>query len=150
MQITPEKIASMPAEEVDGLFRSGEVGQIPDGDAEGRAIFFPGKGIEPWIGRTVRALAWKGKVVSSRKQELKNKISPFGIPAVAADVYWDRSWFDGGECIVLDYSRRSLLAHFVRDEIRRVAPGLYLGLVYWRRRRLIYFTLQFPQRGQSA
>ena len=44
---------------------------------------------------------------------------------------------------MLDYSKRSLLAKFVRDEIRRVAPGLYLGLVYLGKKRLIYFTLQF-------
>jgi hypothetical protein len=44
---------------------------------------------------------------------------------------------------VLDYSKRSLVARWVRDEIRRVAPGLYLGLVYLKRTRLIYFTLQF-------
>jgi len=65
------------------------------------------------------------------------------VHAIAADVYTGRSWFDGADCIVLDYSKRSLLARFVRDEIRRVAPGLYLGLVYLGKKRLIYFTLQF-------
>jgi hypothetical protein len=88
-------------------------------------------------------VAWKGKIVSARSQMLKNRILPTGVPAIAADVYKAPSWFDGFDCIVLDYSKRSLLARFVRDEIRRVAPGLYLGLVYLGKKRLTYFTLQF-------
>ena len=31
---------------------------------------------------------------------------------------------------MLDYSKTSLIAHWIRDEIREVSPGIYLGLVY--------------------
>lgn len=31
------------------------------------------------------------------------------------------------ECIVLDYARTSRLAHWVRDEMREIAPRLYFG-----------------------
>lgn len=143
MSITAQSIAQLPRDEVDQLFRAGEVGQIPDGDAVGTAIFFPATPFEPVLERLVQSLAWSGKVVSARTRDLKNKISPLGVQAIAADVYTGRSWFDGADCIVLDYSKRSFLAKLVRDEIRRVAPGLYLGLVYWGSTRLIYFTLQF-------
>jgi hypothetical protein len=134
----------MSPSQVDQLFRTGEVGQIPDGQAEGTAIFFPGNPAEPLVERLVHKVAWQGKVVSAQERSLKNLISPVGVPAIAADVYTGRSWFDGADCIVLDYSQRSIVARWVRDEIRRVAPGLYLGLVYLRNTRLIYFTLQFP------
>jgi hypothetical protein len=143
MPITVEEISRMPAGEVDRLFRSGEVGQIPEGAADGTAIMFPGSPLEPWVERLVRSIAWQGKVVSAPHRELKNRILPLGMQAIAADVYPDRSWFDGNECIVLDYSKRSFVARWVRDEIRRVSPGLYLGLVYLKRTRLLYFTLQF-------
>ena len=143
MAITVQEISRMTADEVDQLFRQGEVGQIPDGKAEGTAIFKPGGPAEPALQRLVRAIAWQGKVLNVRSGSLKNRILPFGTRAIAAEVYRDRSWFDGEECIVLDYSRRSIVARWVRDEIRRVAPGLYLGLVYLKRARLIYFTLQF-------
>ena len=53
------------------------------------------------------------------------------------------SWFDGRESIVLDYSRTSLIAHWIRDEIREVAPRLYLGIVYWNHDKLINFALTF-------
>jgi hypothetical protein len=143
MPITAQSIAELTRDEVDQLFRRGEVGQIPDGDAIGTAIFFPSNPIEPLIERFVQRIAWRGKVVSSRSHELKNKITPLGIRAIAADVYTGRSWFDGADCIVLDYSKRSFFAKLVRDEIRRVAPGLYLGVVYLGHTRTIHFTLQF-------
>ncbi len=143
MAVTVAEISQMTPAQVDQLFREGEVGQIPDGEAQGTAIFWPGNPAEPIIERLVQNVAWQGKVVSARSRDLKNKILPLGVQAIAADVYTGRSWFDGSDCIVLDYSKRSLLARWVRDEIRRVAPGLYLGLVYLKRTRLIYFTLQF-------
>jgi hypothetical protein len=142
MPITVSEISKMTASEVDQLFRNGEVGQIPDGNAEGTAILWPGSALEPWMEKVVQGIAWQGKVVNARSGDLKNKILPLGMKAIAADVYTGRSWFDGADCIVLDYSKRSLVAKYVRDEIRRVAPGLYLGLVYLGRARLIYFTLQ--------
>jgi len=44
---------------------------------------------------------------------------------------------------VLDYSDTSLLAHWIRDEIREIAPNLYLGKVYWGKHRLIDFAIDF-------
>ncbi|MFO7179526.1 MAG: hypothetical protein DIU78_012580 [Pseudomonadota bacterium] len=143
MALTAECIARLSPEDVDRLFRSGEVGQIPDGVAEGLAIFRPGHPVQPLLAKLAHGVAWKGKVVNARKGELRNRVSALGLHAIAADVYPGRSWFDGGECIVLDYSKRSRVAHFVRDEIRRVAPGLYLGLVYLWKTRAMYFTLKF-------
>ena len=143
MAITVREISQMTPEQVDALFRDGEVGQIPDGKADGTAIVWPGSPMEPLVERLVQALAWQGKIVHARTHDLKNRILPLGVPAIAADVYCGRSWFDGSDCIVLDYSKRSFVARWVRDEIRRVAPGLYLGLVFLGRTRLIYFTLQF-------
>ena len=56
--------------------------------------------------------------------------SILAIPAIRARVYQEESWFDGRNCIVLDYSQTSRICRWVRDEIREVDPGLYLGLVY--------------------
>jgi len=53
------------------------------------------------------------------------------------------SLLDGKECIVLDYSDTSLVASHVRDEIRRIERGFYLGKVYWDKERLIDFSLDF-------
>ena len=50
---------------------------------------------------------------------------------------------DQRETIVLDYSKTSVLAHYIRDEIREVAPNLYLGIVYWGHTKTINFALDF-------
>jgi hypothetical protein len=143
MTLTAQHISQLSSDRVDDLFRTGRIGQLPDGEADGTAIFWPGTLAEPFVEAFVQSVAWQGKIVDARGRQLKNRILPLGLRAIAADVYTDRSWFDGGDCIVLDYSKRSFVARWVRDEIRRVAPGLYLGLVYLGRTRLIYFTLQF-------
>ena len=64
--------------------------------------------------------------------------------AIIAKVYKSESWFDKKPCIVLDYSKTSLIAKWIRDEIREVAPGIYLGIVYWGEKKLIHFALKFP------
>ena len=70
-----------------------------------------------------------------------------GLNAIIARVYKGPSWLDGKECIVLDYSETSLIAHWIRDEIREVAQSVYLGKVYWSEKRLIYFALEFLATG---
>jgi hypothetical protein len=35
------------------------------------------------------------------------------------------------------------VAQWIRDEIRLIGPGLYLGKVYWSKERLIDFCLKF-------
>jgi hypothetical protein len=97
------------------------------------------------ISALVRALVWKGKVFSSATGDLKNRIGPLGIPLIRARVYQDQSWFAQGPAIVLDYSKTSLVARMIRDEIRQVGPGVYLGQVYWGKRRIALFMLEFPE-----
>jgi hypothetical protein len=82
-------------------------------------------------------------VFDAKKGVLKNKILPLGFNAIIARVYKDQSWLDGKECIVLDYSDTSIVAQWIRDEIRQIEPKLYLGKVYWEKKRLIDFALKF-------
>jgi len=44
---------------------------------------------------------------------------------------------------VLDYSKTSFVARLIRDEIREVAPGRFLGIVYWGKRKIANFFLVF-------
>ena len=78
---------------------------------------------------------------------MRNEILPFGVKAIVAKVYKDKSWLDGKECIVLDYSETSIVAQWIRDEIRQVGPTLYLGKVYWSKKRLIDFVLDFKPKA---
>jgi hypothetical protein len=142
--LTQNDLLDLSSDELDELFRRSPAGEIPGGDADGKVLV--GSDDDKvsdnvaWIAKT---LAWKGKVFDREKGDLRNKILPFGIKAVRAKVYKQASWFDGEETIVLDYSKTSFLARKVRDEIREVAPGLYLGLVYWKKDKVLHFSLDF-------
>jgi hypothetical protein len=138
-----EALLKMSQSQLDELFTSSKSGEIPDGEATGTAIVAPGTTFSPEIARFISLFAWQGKIFDAKKGVLRNKILPLGLSAVIAKVYKGDSWLDGKECIVLDYSDTSLVAHWIRDEIREISPGMYLGKVYWGRQRLIDFALQF-------
>ena len=138
-----DRLLTMSQEQLDTLFTASPAGEIPNGEAEGTAIVAPGTTYSPTIARFISNFAWQGKVFDAEKGVLRNKILPLGLNAIIAKVYKADSWLDGKECIVLDYSDTSLLAQWIRDEIREISPGVYLGKVYWGKQRLIDFALQF-------
>jgi hypothetical protein len=138
-----QSLLAMSQAELDALFSSVPAGPIPDGEAEGTAIVAPGTTFSPTIAKFISSFAWQGKVFDSKAGVLRNKILPFGLNAIIAKVYKAESWLDGKECIVLDYSDTSLVAQWIRDEIREISTGVYLGKVYWSDKRLIDFALEF-------
>jgi hypothetical protein len=147
--ITAAFLRSARRPELDRVFHDGSAGPIPVGRTRGTALIFPGFAFDRLVQGLVRALFWKGKVFDPKSQDLENLVSPFAVPAIRAMVYEDDSWFSRGRAIVLDYSRTSFVARAIRDEIRQVAPGLYLGQVFWGRTRLILFMLEVPERSHT-
>lgn len=150
MEMTVNDLHGMTRGQLDALFMGSAAGLIPAGDTMGAAIFLPGTKWERPLAAIARYGFWQGKVFDVKKGELLNKIFPFGIQAIKAKVYKALSWVDNKECIVLDYSKTSLLARVVRDEIREVSPGLYLGMVFWGRKKTINFALEIPHPVVSA
>ena len=150
MPTTADDFLHMSQQELDDLFRASPPGPIPTGDATGTAIIGPHTSLAEIAAEVVSGLAWQGKVFDPVTKTLKNKVSVAGIHAIVADVYEAPSWFDEKPCIVLDYSKTSTVAHWVRDEIREVRPQLYLGIVYIRKDKTINFALDFsPDRPKA-
>jgi hypothetical protein len=143
--LNAEQLMKKSQKELDDLFTQAEAGPIPDGEGKGTAIIAPGTEFIPEIAEMISHFNWQGKTFDGKRGVLTNKITPLGLNAIVAEVYKDASWLDGKECIVLDYSKTSLLAHWIRDEIRQIEPGFYLGKVYWGKKRLIDFCLEFPK-----
>ena len=143
MAYTSAQLLAMTEAELDSLFGSSPAGDIPNGQAHGTAIVAPGTKFSAEIAAIINIFAWQGKTFDAAHGVLTNRISAFGVNAIVAEVYKAASWFDGKECIVLDYSKTSLVAKHIRDEIREISPGVYLGLVYWDRKRTIHFALDF-------
>ena len=145
-----EALLRTPALQLDALFQSSPAGRIPRGRGTGALILAPGSAVAIPAARILGALVWRGKIFRPDSQDLLNVVSPLGVPAVRARVDVGDSWLDGRPCVVLDYSKTSKVAAWVRDEMREVAPGRYLGLswgvgrVFGGRRLMLRFTLAFP------
>ena len=143
MSYDVSQLLTMSQAQLDTLFRESPAGDIPDGPAKGTAIIAPGTTYSATVAEFINHFGWQGKVFDAQRGLLKNRILTIGLEAIIAKVYKGPSWLDNKECIVLDYSETSLLANWVRDEIRQIGPGFYLGKVYWKKDRLIDFCLQF-------
>jgi hypothetical protein len=143
MAMDAKQLLKMSQQELDALFSAHDAGPIPDGEAEGTAIIAPGTSVSEKIAKFINIFGWQGKVFDAQAGLLRNHILAIGLKAIIARVYKGPSLIDGKECIVLDYSETSLVASHVRDEIRQIEPGFYLGKVYWDKGRLIDFALDF-------
>ena len=133
-------------ESLDARFKAASAGRVPDGESRGTAVVRPGTICARPIAWLVRCFWWQGKVFDARNGMLVNRLGLPSVRAIRAKVYEGPSWADGRPCIVLDYSQTSIVARKIRDEIREIEPGLYLGQVWWGKTRLVDFIVS--QRGE--
>ncbi|HET6411249.1 MAG TPA: hypothetical protein VFG53_04260 [Anaeromyxobacter sp.] len=143
MALDARALLKMSAKQLDDLFSQSPPGDIPNGEGRGTAIVAPGTVYSYELSRVVNFFAWQGKVFDAKEGVLRNEILPFGLRAIIAAVSRGASWLDGKDCIVLDYSKTSTVAHWIRDEIRYLGSGLYLGRVYWDKTPILHFCLEF-------
>lgn len=142
---TTGALAKLESKELERLYKETTLGEIPNGESNGRAIILPG-----WlIGKLLSVVAnavWKGKVFHLSSGTLVNKL--LGLRFVKAEVAYGSSWSSDKQAIIIDYLRTSLIAFYIRDEIRQLVPGLYLGKAYIRlpfglHFSALYFALDF-------
>ena len=148
-KLTLDGLAHANDQTLSCIYQNAKAGAIPSGDTTGRAIYMPGTEAGDLISR-VGNQVWTGKVFGSQG-DLVNKI--FGHNLIHADVHKGTSWFDGKESIIIDYKGKSLAAGWVRDEIREVKPGLYLGKMYARlpfhqHTDVLYFALETNKKAK--
>ena len=141
-------LVGLKRSEIGDLFRGGST-SIPDGRGRGTVLIGT---VACWPEALRRSpMPWSGeaKVVDARAGRLKNLMTPLGVPAIAAQVYEDASWYDGDLC------RRPRLLQDVlgREENPRRDPGseprCVPGLVFVGHRLVLNFALEFAHCGQS-
>jgi hypothetical protein len=142
MNVQPQDLARLPRDRLDQIFRDSRPGHVPIGRTRGTALLFPGTAISAVLKPLIRAAVWKGKVFRPESKDLKNLVSPFAVQGIRARVYEDASWFDAKPATIIDYSDTSFVARMVRDEIREVVPGLYLGQIFLWKKRVGLFMLE--------
>lgn len=123
------RLVRLSQAELEAIYRQADVGTIPHGSTRGRAIIDPDKPGTALRSRAVHLL-WRGKVFRDDSTMINRT---FAGKAVTADMYVGESWLDGRPALILDYAETSKLFAAARDEMREVAPGLYLGITYLRK-----------------
>lgn len=126
---TLDQLVRMDRCELEALYRGAEMGSMPTGVTNGRAIRNPGSRLTVPSSRVIHVL-WQGKVFKDNGM-MVNRV--LGLRAVHARVYVGESWLDGRPSVVMDYAGASRLFPDVRDEVREVSPGVWLGVMYTRK-----------------
>jgi hypothetical protein len=116
----------MSQQELEALYLASPPASAPSGFLPGRAIKSPGSRFTVANARLTR-IVWQGKFFRDDGTMINRVL--VGGKAIPADVYLGESLIDGQPSLILDYSRSKLWPD-VRDEIREVSPGLYLGVMY--------------------
>ncbi len=125
--ITLDQLLGMNAAQLESVYRQGIATAIPEGRIRGTALLAPGTRRARVLSRGAR-LFWQGKVIEHGQNTAVNRF--FGFRVIRGQIYQGPSWLDNQPALVLDYSHTSRIYADNRDEIRQVAPGLYLGLMY--------------------
>ena len=150
MAMTVPDLLKMSQTELDDLFTKSEAGPIPDGAGEGHGHHRARHRLQPEIAKFVNLFAWQGKTFDAEHGVLRNRIS---VVRPQRDC---RRGLQGQELARRERSasssttrRRRSVAQWIRDEIRQIGPELYLGKVYWEKKRLIDFALRVRTIGQT-
>jgi len=148
--VSRQELINRTRRQLGELFRAAGPGPVPEGRGRGVVLLGTGGVVARAAAAISYALLWRGKIIDPKAGRLKNLLGPTSFPAIVAVVYPDKSWYDGEPCVVLDYSKTSFVAKAIRDEIRQVSPGLYLGVVFLAGRHVLDFALDFTgRRGKT-
>jgi hypothetical protein len=126
-----QQLVRMNQQELLSLYHQAGAGQKPRGFVRGRLIWQPGCALTVLVAHFFE-LIWQGKWFSDEGGIVVNRVLHHNrFPARAV---YGASWFDGKPAIIIDYEGTTshLCVAKLRDEMREVAPGLYLGLAYSR------------------
>lgn len=124
--LSAESLLALTPAQLESLYRQSPATMIPSGPIRGTALLRPGS---PGASRRARLahFAWQGKVFLDN-QTVVNRF--FGLRVIKARVSPGPSLLDGAPSLILDYHHTSHLYRHYRDEIRQLAPSLWLGLMY--------------------
>jgi hypothetical protein len=141
--VTLDALLRMSPAEIEALYGQGTAVALPTGRVRGTALLAPGTWRARPLSRGAR-LFWQGKVIEPDQSTAVNRF--FGMRMIRGRLSQGPSWLDGAPALILDYSQTSRIYARNRDEIRQVAPGLFLGLMYDRTtappRLSMYFALE--------
>ena len=156
-----DALRRMSFEELDGLYRAGRrPASLSDLDGDGQGAMLALRGVGGPLASLLRAFGrssvfpWRGKTFQSRGADRGEGINRIDLGFARPRWFpfttrFDASFIDGRPAFVLDYSGpgNPPLIRQIVDELREVAPGLYLGPaalnVGGRPRPVLFFAVSF-------
>lgn len=112
--------------EWESRFRCGVLASAPCGPTRGTVLY--ADGTLPRLKARLQGVVWKGKTFNSDGTFTNRWLA--GISAGTHTVRIEPSWLDGQLCMVLQYPPDARAFPNVRDELRLIAPGTWLGRSY--------------------
>ena len=125
--LTMKDLQRMSPCELAALYERSEVGTPFTGRMEGKILYVADAKF-PKLRAKVNSFAWRGKTAQPSGDFTNRWVG--GLEAINSRYEIGPSWIDGKPAIVMQYPRDTKLLGNVRDEVREVAPGLYLGPIF--------------------
>lgn len=111
------------------LFTKAEVGRPLAGCARGRLLYLTDRRL-PKLKVKLANVVWRGKGATEDGCFVNRWVG--GLETIDSRYVLGPSWVDGRPAIIMEYPPGTALFENMHDELREVAPGLYLGPVFER------------------
>jgi hypothetical protein len=125
--MTAHDLKHLDCDQLDALFAAGTVCEPPVGFGRGRILLRVDGKRMPRLRARLQGVVWKGKVFYPDGTFVNQWACR---RAIGSCVAIGPSWFDGRPCVALDYPPDAPIFGNARDELREIAPGLWLGRFY--------------------
>jgi hypothetical protein len=119
-----EDVKNLSVCELAELFARAEVGQPPVGRARGRLVALTDERL-PRLKVGAANAVWRGKAACADGRFVNRWIG--GVRWLGSTYVVGPSWVDGRPAVLIEYAPGTPLFANMHDELREVAPGLYLG-----------------------
>lgn len=110
----------------EAMFREGTLGCGPLGPTRGTVLYTDGS--HPRLKARLQGVVWKGKTFHGDGTFTNRWLG--GVQAISADYRVEPSRLDGQPCLVMQYAPDAPVFGNARDELRQIAPGVWLGRSY--------------------
>lgn len=160
---TLDSLSEMDAESLESVFKSGVVPPdmgVLSGKPKGRMLAVRYTDTTPMFGAlkfisSNNFFPWDGKSFFPVNQTVGRGINRLKVVAASFDAFPFEtkvvdSFIDGKPCILLDYEQpeNPWFISMIRDEIREVSPGLFMGPAMWKDGRdnatlVLWFAVDF-------
>jgi hypothetical protein len=124
-----EDLDNLSACQLNDLFTRADVGHPLVGCARGKLIYLVDKTLTRAKLQGAAAV-WRGKCACEDGSFVNRWVG--GRNAIGSQYVIGPSWVDGKPAVIIEYPPGTKLFWNMHDELREIAPGLYLGPVYER------------------